>query len=657
MATTDPSTQSKNIVVKVDVIIAVHNAETTIDETVRSALNQGIPEHLLNSRYNYIHKESSEDDNEKPNNCVDDGGMKQNVAMSELYFDVCVCCYNDASTDKSLDILHSLQKEYDQSSATGESPNATKEDNSEPPRFGTIQTRLLVGTSPKSTSSRGAGYARNQAVKLRDNYEIQRKEMQDKSHVNRTSNCRQNAWRHFLCILDSDDIMHPTRISEQTSAMLALGYQNHKPLCERTLMGSQFDRIPKDSTWHYSQWANSLTNERLYLEQFRECTLVQPTWFFSKAWFERLGKYLEAPASNIVENDVDASNPAKRAKLDLNNGHLIHNKIGIPESSANGSRNQNDHCGLKRKLVQNPENQCMDVNANETVEPSVYQLIHPSEVADQKCIDDLSNKVLVEATTLRLAEDSRFFYTHLHAGGKLHLHRTETPLVSYRHRSGMSQSSNTPRKLLMKLRAKAWEDLVFYGKRFDERSCNVHDEQNLDSNDSSNGCTIWAKHGFAIWGAGRDGKDFLKALSPDVASRVVCFVDVDQKKIEQIKWYDNSVLGLRIPIFHFSKLAKHLESASDLDETVIFGRINKRFHVDSFSLTKSKSEEDAELPGNISKRKERKKANIDGGSIDSDLLSELPVVVCVAMYRTNGALESNVSLIGRIEGKDLWHIN
>ena len=40
-----------------------------------------------------------------------------------------------------------------------------------------------------------------------------------------------------------------------------------------------------------------------------------------------------------------------------------------------------------------------------------------------------------------------------------------------------------------------------------------------------------------------------------------------------------------------------------------------------------------------------------------DLLMTLPVVVCVAMYHLNGALEANVNLIGRTEGVDLWHFS
>ena len=38
-------------------------------------------------------------------------------------------------------------------------------------------------------------------------------------------------------------------------------------------------------------------------------------------------------------------------------------------------------------------------------------------------------------------------------------------------------------------------------------------------------------------------------------------------------------------------------------------------------------------------------------------LKDVPAVVCVAMYRTNGLLESNAKLICRTEGVDLWHFS
>jgi hypothetical protein len=498
-------------VVKVDVIIAVYNAQDTIKETVKSAMHQEIPAHLQTS-------------------------------LSNVEFDVVVCCYNDASTDKSIEILNKLKKDYDANASLRESK--------------LMETTLLIGTAAEGTSSRGAGYARNQAVKLRDMI----------TPIDDDAKCF-----HFLCILDSDDIMHPTRIAEQTSAMLSLGYGQHgKHLSEKALMGCQFDRIPNDSTWHYATWANSLSDERVVLEQFRECTLLQPTWFLSKSWLKSLGDYVESPITSEERDKLKKANCSP-----------------------------------------------------------YYRLVHSSEL---NCTS--SGEI---SPTLRIAEDTRLFYAHIRAGGTLHLHRTSAPLVSYRHRVGMSQSSETPRKLLIQLRAKAWEDIVFFG---------------TDGSASS-----WSKRGFAIWGAGRDGKEFLKALAPEVASRVICFVDVDSNKIEKIKFYDNPSIGRKIPILHFSMLAKN-PNACNVD-SVVFGRVTKEknlgeaFDTNTHKRTISKCEEPKRK-----KQKTRSKAEtMHATSINQNLLKDLPVVVCVAMYRTSGALESNVASIGRKEGKDLWHIS
>jgi hypothetical protein len=166
--------------------------------------------------------------------------------------------------------------------------------------------------------------------------------------------------------------------------------------------------------------------------------------------------------------------------------------------------------------------------------------------------------------------------------------------------------------------------------------------------------TIWSG-GFVIWGAGRDGKDFLKALSPPVASKVICFVDVDQKKIETTKWYENPTLGnRRIPILHFSVLAKR-----DVSGEVKFGHIDKkRCGEDQFSLVSVQWIETNNICNQTHKNnKSSKNKKSDTSSIEPEVLQQLPVVVCVAMYRSNGALESNVESIGRTEGVDLWHIS
>jgi hypothetical protein len=156
--------------------------------------------------------------------------------------------------------------------------------------------------------------------------------------------------------------------------------------------------------------------------------------------------------------------------------------------------------------------------------------------------------------------------------------------------------------------------------------------------------TVWSKRGFVVWGAGRDGKDFVKSLSSEVASKIVCFVDVDEKKINHIKYYDNPDLGKRIPIFHFSVLRK-----ANFIEGSAFGRIDKR-------------KENALLHSqNLASKPEDGSMSIPQQNsilpISEELIAALPVVVCVAMYRSNGALESNVASIGRIEGEDLWHIS
>lgn len=541
---------ANSVTLQVDVIIAVHNAEATIEEAVRSAMEQVIP-----SDWKWWEK--------GPTCSPDDVFDIYNDSV--IAIDVSVCCYDDASTEGTLSVLQRLSEEYEKKSDWYTNNHRTLDDVKHHLSRGgsTIKTRLLICTADPGTSSRGAGYARNRAA------EIRRKATESAtgyippiSHVD----------YRFLCILDADDIMHPTRIAEQSRAMHGIFPEDNRDI---TLMGCQFDRIPVDSTQHYTTWANTITDERLYLERYRECTLIQPTWFMSRVLFERLGGYLESPLPFSLDGTDQL--PAKRAK------------------ASTDTHETDDH----------------------------YRLIHPSEIGNTV---DIKN-----SSTLRLAEDIRFFYAHLRAGGKLHLHRTTVPLVTYRHREGISQSTNTSRKLLLQLRAKAWEDAVFHGKS----------------------SATW-KHGFAVWGAGRDGKDFIKALSPEAVSNIVCLVDVDEKKIDLIKYYDNPDLlgkGKRIPILHFSVLAKDEKGV-----VTKFGRIDKKTNgEDNFA---QQSKEDVDEPA--SKSGERKiihdKRDKEHAPIDPKVLRQLPVVVCVAMYRTHGALESNVVSIGRIEGNDLWHV-
>lgn len=550
-----------NTCVNVDVIVPVHNASETIRETVESALHQWFPTRLSSPS-----GDGNAQDGEQSLDC-----------LSNIDVDVAVCCHDDGSTDDSLKILEQIQKELLFSPPQPPPP---------PPEGASrrIRTRLLIGTNADGVA-RGAGYARNRATELRARNESP------------TCTPTQSSSASFLCMLDSDDVMHPFRIAEQLNAMLSIPSDDNRR--ERTLMGCTFDRIPAGSTWHYSDWANGLSNERLLLERYREVTLLQPTWFLSRTRFEELGGYVEAPHPKTIDK----------------NGCSKGIDVGKDDADCKQSSKEGSPCRL-------------------------YRLIHTKHDTPQ---------------TLRLAEDLRFFHENLRASGLLKLHRTTTPLVTYRHRVGQSQSSSTPRKLLLNLRVLAFEDTIL--RRAD---------------------SPWSASDFVIWGAGRDGKDFFKSLSLDLRGRVRCFVDVDDKKIAA-GFYANSDLGVRIPIVHFSLLAKNSEvRRMCIEGDVSFGKITKGakkeisiaaadVHIGvsksngktSKRLINDDNESDVGAP-NAAAKKRKLLHNLgpkDSKQLDVDSLPTLPVVVCVAMYRTNGVLERNVQSIGRVEGVDLWHFS
>lgn len=494
--------------VEVDVIIPVHNAERTLREALDSVLAQ------------------------LPLDRTDHPQHPDPLSTYEIV--IYICCHDDASTDQSLDIL----REYQTRLASGGAATA-------------FTTELLV-SHRSNHMSRGAGYARNRAVDLRN-------ELHEPT-------C-------FLCMLDSDDVMSPYRVAEQVHFMMT-----HFAVAsdrDRALLGTQFTRDPPDASWHYARWANDLSDDRLYLERFREVTLIQPTWMMSRQRFQALGGYVQAPEPSTPTQDA----------------------AGDPPSSVTS-----------------------------------FRLIHPT--ADHP-------------GTLRLAEDLRFFHAHLEQKGTLHLLRRA--LVVYRqlqatpcstlattggnHHAalGCSQSSQTSRKLLLQLRVLAFEETVL--KRCSD---------------------VW--HTFVVWGAGRDGKDFCKMLSDSMRQRICCFVDVDEKKIAQ-GYYVNREIHAKIPIVHFSLLiqdkqvrerlqARWLEGDDDHDPG--FGRITKAKPEDSIRW---------QLVQPVSKKQRRRALyNLGNTNFDMSLLPKLPVVVCVPLYRTNGALERNVATITRTEGENLWHV-
>ena len=181
----------------------------------------------------------------------------------------------------------------------------------------------------------------------------------------------------------------------------------------RAIVGSRFYRDPANSTHHYTDWANGLSPDRLYLEQYRELTLLHPTWCMMRSRFEYLGGYVQADGGSLVLETTDISPP---------------------------------------KVT--------------TTNPPPFPLILPSE----------------PASSLILAEDLRLFYSHMKCSGLLY--QAPSVLLMYRHALNSSQSSRTPRDLLVKLRLQAFSDRVLSKPPFSS--------------------------GFCVWGAGRDGKAFVK---------------------------------------------------------------------------------------------------------------------------------------------------
>jgi glycosyltransferase involved in cell wall biosynthesis len=395
--------------------------------------------------------------------------------FSRHRLDVAICCYNDGSTDDSWVKLEAMKEKYD----------------NKPLETQGLSSRLLIQSS---TQSNGAPFARNQAAQMR----------------------AKQSDNHIFVWLDSDDLMHPHRISELVHELLRAPDRN------RLLLGSHFDRDPPESTWHYAHWANNLTEERLMLERYREVTVLQPTWCMMRSRFEELGGYPE------VKTDRKFSNSG------------------------------------------------------------ILQLIHQDETPQ----------------SLRLAEDLRLIHAHLHANGILRV--LPMKLVVYRHRAGLSQSSQTSRKLLLQLRALAFEISVV---------------------------SQWDK--FAVWGAGRDGKDFIKALSNEARKKVVCMVDVDHKKIEAGHYY-NTEMDIRIPVVHFSLLAKDPKVRDSLQEAYYSQVDNAKGQITKERPNLPKHTQRASSQGPPPRKKFKVCVSAD---VNTSELPELPVVVCVAMYRTNGVLE------------------
>jgi glycosyltransferase involved in cell wall biosynthesis len=95
----------------------------------------------------------------------------------------------------------------------------------------------------------------------------------------------------WLCFHDVDDVSMPNRIEAQLSAAAA------RP---DALIGARVVRHPLGSTDRYVSWANRMSPAELSTHRFRECTLLMPTWFLSRACFTAVGGFREEHCEDLL---------------------------------------------------------------------------------------------------------------------------------------------------------------------------------------------------------------------------------------------------------------------------------------------------------------------------------------------------------------------
>ena len=136
-------------------------------------------------------------------------------------------------------------------------------------------------------------------------------------------------------------------------------------------------------------------------------------------------------------------------------------------------------------------------------------------------------------------EDMLFLQAHVLRGGALRRVDGE-PLVVYRYHADAA-SHAIPRRTILRHRVEAIEAAVLSPKARDGDG--------------------WRS--FTIWGAGRDGREFFKALTPATRARVAAFCDVDPTKVGT----DYQFYEWRVPVVHFRDATPPFVTCVALDRT------------------------------------------------------------------------------------------
>ena len=235
--TSIPTKFPASILSQVAIIIPVHNAAAYLSETLSSIASQTYDHHHIS-----VHL------------CDDASTDTTPTLLQEWKLKL-----------ESVNIQCILSSTHTNNSSSPSSSSSSSSPPSSLPNTDTNTTRTDKDTATDieitSAAATGAGNAKNIAVST--------------------------STAPWLCFLDADDTMYPTRIFEQHK--LAMTYNATDQT--RLLIGSGFIRLPKESTTHYTHWCNNLTKKQLILQQYREVTVIQPTWFLHRDAFNAVGGY------------------------------------------------------------------------------------------------------------------------------------------------------------------------------------------------------------------------------------------------------------------------------------------------------------------------------------------------------------------------------
>jgi len=352
----------------------------------------------------------------------------------------------------------------------------------------------------------------------------------------------------YLCLLDSDDEALPCRVRLQLAAARAAEARG----AALALVGGRFVREPADATPVYSAWANALGEREAALQQWRECSLIQPTWFMARATFDAVGGYDElqprllgdgaggggggdggGSVRGAAEGDAEAEGAA------AGGGSGSGGSVGVGVGGGGGSEDE----GVQIAVAPWP--------AAERARR------HPPLLSAPPCTvaRALGPSRAHEHAAQCFGEDPVFFHRLLALGGALVIAGGDAgpPVLRYRFGGG-SLSWRTPRALLLRIRVAIFEErMLAPRRRRPRRAGGAADDGGAagggggsggsggggGSGDNGGSCIdgdieppLWPGR-FTIWGAGRDGKAFFNALSPAGRAQVAAFAEVDPGKIGQ----------------------------------------------------------------------------------------------------------------------------